>query len=416
MQPAVGDGVRNNQFRAVISQRDRLGLDRVACHFSYGTLPALVSGLGSGGFIRRIQYEAVKEFINQSRATTEALRRDILAAHQEVLSLQQERDAQATKAAEWEGLSKQLEETWQQRLLEVERDLRRSKVELSEVKGKLAQESAALLVKRKQASSRKVALEELRKSEAERKKGEQSKAWILGEMQRLAQKLDGEEGGEAAMAVAALGRRRRRGRVDKPARRAQNVRRAKVRDALMEALAKVRDVVGTGDDAKQDEKRALEAVAKALAVQRGRKSITAHPELLVPERVGKKLREEGEKEVKEWMRHPPRWVEMMDVGNVSFSQANKMSIAFPRGSKPSNKDIIYEKKVLNHVMQWINPISPTPGGNGHQFKLATVVGLVIPLWLDEMRKAKVEVPIDWATRKGKLLVSHMFCFTWAVTY
>jgi hypothetical protein len=169
----------------------------------------------------------------------------------------------------------------------------------------------------------------------------------------------------------------------------------------MEALAKVRDAVGSGDNPKQDEKRALEAVAKALAVQSGKKSITAHPELLVPERVGRKLREEGEKEVKEWMRNGPRWLEMMDVGNVSFSQANKMSVAFPRGSKPSNREIIYEKKVLNHVMQRINPITPTPGGNGHQFKLATVVALVVPLWLDELRKAKADIPIDWAAARDR---------------
>jgi hypothetical protein len=73
-----------------------------------------------------------------------------------------------------------------------------------------------------------VALEGLRKSEVEQKKREESKVWIQGELQRLAKKLDGEEGGQAFTAVASLGRRQRRGRVVDPARRAQSVRNAKV--------------------------------------------------------------------------------------------------------------------------------------------------------------------------------------------
>jgi hypothetical protein len=123
LQPVVGDGARTTLFKACISPRDPLGLDRVACHFSYGSLAGLVSGVGSGGFIRQVQQEAVKEFIHQSRVTTDALRRDLAASVRMLLSLQKERDAAAEKAGEWEGLCKQLDETKKQRVLEVEHEL-----------------------------------------------------------------------------------------------------------------------------------------------------------------------------------------------------------------------------------------------------------------------------------------------------
>jgi hypothetical protein len=275
-------------------------------------------------------------------------------------------------------------------LLNLQQDPRRCKADLTLANEKLGRKEEELSKKRKVAAARKVVVEALRRQQRERSKQEESRVFLRGKITRLAEKLDGQAGAEAAQ----LGRRRRKARVLNPSRRAVKNRNAKVRDALTDALGKIKDAVGMGENSEEDEKRALGAVANALAVKSGKKRITAHPELIVPERIGQKFRDEGEKAVVKWMHNPARWCKMMDLGEISFRRADKLSIAFPKGAKPSNKDIIHEKKVLNHVMQEINPITPTPGGNGHQFNLSTAIGLAIPLWMDEMSKAKVSLRVD----------------------
>jgi hypothetical protein len=266
----------------------------------------------------------------------------------------------------------------------------------------LGRKEEELRKKRKVAAARKVVVDALRRQQRERSKQEESRVFLRGEITRLAEKLDGQAGAEAAQ----VGKKRRKARVLNPSRRVLNSRNAKVRDALTDALGKIKDAVGMGENSEEDEKRALGAVANALAVKSGKKRITAHcPELIVPERMGQKFRDEGEKAVVKWMHNPARWCKMMDLGEISFRRADKLSIAFPKGAKPSNKDIIHEKKVLNHVMQEINPITPTPGGNMHQFNLSTAIGLAIPLWMDEMSKAKVLLPVDWEKKEGNLMVS-----------
>jgi hypothetical protein len=187
-------------------------------------------------------------------------------------------------------------------------------------------------------------------------------------------------------------------------RRSTNRRNTKVRKILVDALERVKEAVGTGEDDKEDERRALEAFGRAFGVQSGKKSLTAHPELIVPKRVGDKLQGEGEKAIVEWMRNPARWVKVMDKGEISFRRADKLSGGYPPGAKPANKDIIHKKKVLNHVMQIINPISETPGTNGHQFQLAKLLPLLTPLWMDEMRKAKAPVPIDFEKKTGNFMI------------
>ncbi|GAQ87046.1 hypothetical protein KFL_003270130 [Klebsormidium nitens] len=412
--PVVGDGTRSAKVFASVSERDRKGLDRVASLFSYGSLGNLVSAVGSGGLLRRVQQLAANEFLNQSRAQNEGLRRERDAARQEVFAAQKEKEAASELAGKWQSVCGELEETGKARLAEVQHELWRCKADLDDINTRFETASKELRVAKKELTAvrkaggaQKAVIKDLREKQSQRTKQEKSKVWLKAEIARLSQKLSGQErgGAVAVAAIGPLGKRRRKARVLNPARRAQNDRNTKVREALVGALAKVRDAVGTGENPREDEKRALEAVAKALAVKSGKKLITAHPELLVPERVGKKLREEGEKEVVAWMRNPARWLKMMDVGDISFSRADKLTVAFPLGSKPPNKDIILEKKVLNAVMQQVNPISPTPGGNGHQFGLARGVELVLPLWLDEMKKAGKAVRVNWDTKKGKILIA-----------
>jgi hypothetical protein len=401
LQPVVGNGNRSAHVNAAVTQRDCLCLNRVAAFFSYGSLASLLSGLASGGLFRRVQQLALNEFVNQTRVQLDAMRRERDVARQEGISARPECEKALAKAQEWQGLCGELERVGKQQLSELHHELCRTKADLAEKSEKLGKATEELVRKRKLATARKAVGNALRKKQRDTGKQEGSKTFLRVEISRFARKLDGHEGEDAAE----LGKRRRKARVVDPSRRAQNARNAKVRDALNGALEKIRNAVGTGGDSEEDEKRALEAVAKALSVKSGKKRVTAHPELLVPERINKKLREEGEKAVVEWMHNPARWCKMMDLGEISFRRADKLSVAFPKGAKPSNKAIIREKKVLNHVMQEINPITATPGENWHGFHLETAIRLTIPLWVDELQKAKAEMPINWETRKGKLSVS-----------
>jgi hypothetical protein len=94
----VGDGKRSAHVNAAVTQRDRNGLDRVASFFSYGSLAGLMSGLASGGLIRRVQQLALHEFMGESRVQMANLRRDLDAARQQGLSAKAESDAANAKA------------------------------------------------------------------------------------------------------------------------------------------------------------------------------------------------------------------------------------------------------------------------------------------------------------------------------
>jgi hypothetical protein len=373
LQPVIRSGRRDVQISARVSERDRKGLNRLLQFFSYASLADLFAGLGSGGLLRRVHAAAASEFVTDNRASIAALTAE--RDHWRLQAQSQTADIAVVRASipplqercrQLESALHAQEAAAKQGRLESDYRVRRAEANSAELVRKV-DELTVQLAREKSLSQR------LKPRDDNRKKNERNKAWVREEIARL---------GRKRVEVNRALQQRRRAAVLETRRRGTSYRNAKVREVLEDMLEKIKVIVGTGEDAEEDEKRALEAMGRAFSIKSGKRSLTAHAELMVPSRVKDKLQEEGKKAVFAWMRTPGRWAEVMDVADISFSRATKLAGAFPPGAKPANKDIILSKKKLNHVMQIINPIKETPGGNGHQVELPTLLSLLVPLWLD----------------------------------
>jgi hypothetical protein len=365
-----------------VTERDRKGLDRLVQFFSLPSIAELLSGLGSGGLIWRVHAAAASEFVVSNRDSVIGLTAERDYWRQQAQS--QVADVSAARALvgqlqerckHLESAHQDLEAARREDRLEAVYQLRRAEGDLVEKVNLVARLLDELASKRASCAVQKLAAERLRRKDEERKKNERNKAWVREEISQLGRKLGERSITEINRAV----QQRRRAAVLDTRRRGTSYRNTKVREVLEDTLEKIKGIVSTGEDPEKDEKRALETIGRAFSVKSGKKSLTAHPELMVPGRVKEQLQEEGRKAVVAWMRTPGRWAKVMDLADISFSRASKLSEAFPPGAKLANKDIILEKKKLNHVMQIINLIKETPGGNGHQFQLPTLLSLLVPL-------------------------------------
>jgi hypothetical protein len=166
-----------------------------------------------------------------------------------------------------------------------------------------------------------------------------------------------------------LGEARIRGaRVANPGARQQTRRNGMVRQILQKALKAIERVVG-GVDVTGDATAPLRAVAQALQVASGRRSLVVDPSLLVPERTRLKLAKETRKSMLATIYDPEGWIQLYDENNITFKSGRAFGAILPFHAKPNDNKLLEAKKYIDEIMDEINPISPTPGGNGHMVSL-----------------------------------------------
>ncbi|GAQ79382.1 hypothetical protein KFL_000290320 [Klebsormidium nitens] len=351
----VDDGDKFERTQYLVTKRQKQGLQIIMEHFSYPNVSHVIGALGSGGLLRRAEV-----------------------------------DWKAGAAAFLTVADRQLRESMGQR------QLLRAALQHAEAKEREARERLQESIRAAQAAQR--TNEKILEVERQRI------ALLEDKLQRLGRSAVGasQEGGPlgAASEGAPQAKRTRnfgafrdsfegqplnfrgarKGAVEP---RQQTRRNSAIRQILSNALKSIQRVVGsfalTGDTQAH-----LKAIARALQVASGGRSLVADPSFLVPERTRLKQDKETRKTLLGSMYDPEAWIQLYDDYNITFKSGRGIGGILPRGAKPNDNKLLATKKYLDDLMVEILPIKPTAGGNGHMVSAASVMGLTLPFYYAKM--------------------------------
>ena len=110
----------------------------------------------------------------------------------------------------------------------------------------------------------------------------------------------------------------------------------------------------------------------------------------IPARFLEQIRQEGAERFKKTMRDPQRITEAMSRAHMSFDQYDrflKYLVPGEKGVKASRRTIVYARHAIGDLMQRINPIKKTAGGDGYGHNAVRFFQCLLPAYFNRCARA-----------------------------